>query len=87
MGSKFTANGKECLDGWVGANRGEVKGGGVVFGVSWGLLGKVPREIMGKVAVKYLGLIEEPFDSRWVVIEYDKEGTPIEGWRNNTDGH
>ncbi|GKD61645.1 hypothetical protein Tco_1299154 [Tanacetum coccineum] len=34
--SKFMASGEECLDGWVGAGRGEVKGGGVVFGVRKG---------------------------------------------------
>ncbi|GJZ40316.1 hypothetical protein Tco_0586879, partial [Tanacetum coccineum] len=44
----FIANGEECLDGWVGAGRGEVKGGGVDFGVSRTLLGEIPREIMGE---------------------------------------
>ncbi|GJY12189.1 hypothetical protein Tco_0381498 [Tanacetum coccineum] len=31
IGSKFMTNGEECLDGWVGADGGEVKGGGVDF--------------------------------------------------------
>ncbi|GJR04141.1 hypothetical protein Tco_1170426 [Tanacetum coccineum] len=64
MGSMFMANGEECLDGWVGAGGGEVKGGGDDF-----------------------GLMEEPIDSRWVVIEHDKEGTIVKGWRSNMDGH
>nr|GEW94562.1 hypothetical protein [Tanacetum cinerariifolium] len=87
MGSKFMDNGEECLDGWVGADGGEVKGGGVDFRVSRTLLGEIPKEIMGKVVVKHLGLMEEPLDNQWVVIEYDKDGTPVEGWRNNKDGH
>ncbi|GJX20908.1 hypothetical protein Tco_0223585 [Tanacetum coccineum] len=45
-GSKFIANGEECLDGWVGAGGGEVKGGGVDFRVGRTLLGEIPREIM-----------------------------------------
>ncbi|GKE21550.1 hypothetical protein Tco_1433062 [Tanacetum coccineum] len=48
VGSKFMASGKECLDGWVGADRGEVKGSGVVFGVSRILLGEIPEDIMGE---------------------------------------
>ncbi|GJY41577.1 hypothetical protein Tco_0428847 [Tanacetum coccineum] len=39
-GSKFMANGEECLDGWVGSGEGEVKGGGVDFGVTRILLGE-----------------------------------------------
>nr|GEZ27494.1 hypothetical protein [Tanacetum cinerariifolium] len=42
------ASGEECLDGWVGAGGGEVKGGGVVFRVSRTLLGEIPRDIMGE---------------------------------------
>nr|GEV15133.1 hypothetical protein [Tanacetum cinerariifolium] len=53
-GSKFMANGEECLDGWVGAGGGEVKGGGVDFRV---------------------------------VIEDDREVTPVKGCRNNKDEH
>ncbi|GJY60562.1 hypothetical protein Tco_0461219, partial [Tanacetum coccineum] len=83
MGSKFMANGEECLDGWVEAGGGEVKGGGVDFGVSRTLLGEIPRESGGEE----LGLMEEPFDNRWVVIEYDREVTPVEGWRNNKNEH
>ncbi|GJZ87181.1 hypothetical protein Tco_0658791 [Tanacetum coccineum] len=46
--SKFMASGEECLDGWVGAGGGEVKGGGVVFRVSRILLGEIPGDIMGE---------------------------------------
>ncbi|GKD13988.1 hypothetical protein Tco_1198395, partial [Tanacetum coccineum] len=46
--SKFMASGEECLDGWVGADRGEAKGGGVDFIVSRTLLGEIPDDIMGK---------------------------------------
>ncbi|GJY08971.1 hypothetical protein Tco_0377156 [Tanacetum coccineum] len=45
---EFMASGEECLDGWVGVGGGEVKGGGVVFGVSRILLGKIPEDIMGE---------------------------------------
>ncbi|GJR84470.1 retrovirus-related pol polyprotein from transposon TNT 1-94 [Tanacetum coccineum] len=48
VGSKFMASGKESLDSWVGAGGGEVKGGGVVFGVSKILLGVILRDIMGE---------------------------------------
>ncbi|GJV63227.1 hypothetical protein Tco_1474055, partial [Tanacetum coccineum] len=48
VGSKFMASGEECLDGWVGAGGGEVKGGGVVFEVSRIFLGEIPRDIMGE---------------------------------------
>ncbi|GJV55146.1 hypothetical protein Tco_1456151 [Tanacetum coccineum] len=46
---------------------------------------RVLEKLWGKMEVKYLRLLEEPFDNRWVVIEGDKEGTPIKGWRNNKD--
>ncbi|GJV35814.1 hypothetical protein Tco_0698727 [Tanacetum coccineum] len=46
VGSKFMDSGEECLDGWVGADRGEVKCGGVIFGVSRILLGVIPGDIM-----------------------------------------
>ncbi|GKD79559.1 hypothetical protein Tco_1342180 [Tanacetum coccineum] len=48
MGSKLMASGEECLDGWVGAGGGEVKGGGVVFGVSRIEFGMVPEDNMGE---------------------------------------
>ncbi|GKC24284.1 uncharacterized mitochondrial protein-like protein [Tanacetum coccineum] len=48
VGSKFMASGEECLDGWVGAGRGEVKGGGVVFRVSNILLSVIPEDVMGE---------------------------------------
>ncbi|GJX43079.1 hypothetical protein Tco_0917263 [Tanacetum coccineum] len=44
MGSMLMANGEEYLDGWVGAGGGEVKGGGVNFGVTKSLLGEIPGE-------------------------------------------
>nr|GEV86190.1 hypothetical protein [Tanacetum cinerariifolium] len=49
------ANSKECLDGWVGAGRGEVMGGGVDFRVSRSLLGEIPREIIGDKVGKECG--------------------------------
>ncbi|GKE53563.1 hypothetical protein Tco_1488719 [Tanacetum coccineum] len=56
MGSKFMANGEECLDGWVEAGGGEVKGGGVDFGVSRTLLGKIFREIMRESGGEVFGV-------------------------------
>ncbi|GJX68005.1 hypothetical protein Tco_0303732 [Tanacetum coccineum] len=44
----FGGRSSKCLDGWVGAGEGEVKGGGVDFGVSRTLLGEIPEEIMGE---------------------------------------
>ncbi|GJU25467.1 hypothetical protein Tco_1164088 [Tanacetum coccineum] len=85
VGSKFMASGEECLDGWDRAGRGEVNGGGVVFGVSRILLGVIPEILWGKAVVKHLDLMEEPIDNRWVVKKDDKEGTPVEGWRYNMD--
>ncbi|GJY94802.1 hypothetical protein Tco_0511163 [Tanacetum coccineum] len=55
-GSKFMANGEECLDDWVGAGRGEVKGGGVDFGVSRNLLGEIFREIIGESGGEVFGV-------------------------------
>ncbi|GJV69947.1 hypothetical protein Tco_1485456 [Tanacetum coccineum] len=46
VGSMFMASGEECLDGWVRADGGEVKGGGVVFGVSRIFLCEIPEDIM-----------------------------------------
>ncbi|GJZ55665.1 hypothetical protein Tco_0610858 [Tanacetum coccineum] len=43
------------LDGWVGAGGGEVKGGGVDFGVSRTLLGEIPREIIGESSGEAFG--------------------------------
>ncbi|GJX81816.1 hypothetical protein Tco_0331297 [Tanacetum coccineum] len=48
VGSKFMASGEEGSDGWVGAGRREVKGGGVDFRVSRTLLGEIPGDIMGE---------------------------------------
>ncbi|GJZ09294.1 hypothetical protein Tco_0543577 [Tanacetum coccineum] len=48
VGSKFVASGEECLDSFLRAAGGEVKGGGVDFGVSRTLLGEIPRDIMGE---------------------------------------
>ncbi|GJY94804.1 hypothetical protein Tco_0511165 [Tanacetum coccineum] len=43
-------------NGWVGAGGGEVKGGGVDFGVSRTLLGEIPREIMGENGGEVFGV-------------------------------
>ncbi|GKB10448.1 hypothetical protein Tco_0844371 [Tanacetum coccineum] len=56
VGSKFMASGEECLDGWVGAGGGEVKGDGVVFGVSKILLGEIPEDIMGESGGEAFGV-------------------------------
>ncbi|GJU82262.1 hypothetical protein Tco_1284627 [Tanacetum coccineum] len=48
VGSKLIANGEECLDGWVRAEGGEVKGGGDEFGVSKTFLGEIPIVIIGE---------------------------------------
>ncbi|GKG43088.1 hypothetical protein Tco_0479772, partial [Tanacetum coccineum] len=48
----------------VRAGRGEVKGGGVVFGVSRILLGEITGDIMRKAVVKHLELMKEPIDNR-----------------------
>ncbi|GKC75903.1 hypothetical protein Tco_1126677 [Tanacetum coccineum] len=52
----------------------------------WTLLGEIPGVIMGKSGGETFELMEE-IDSRWVVIEYDKEGTSYEDWRSNKAGH
>ncbi|GKE30554.1 hypothetical protein Tco_1445938 [Tanacetum coccineum] len=46
--SKLMASGEECLDGWVGASGGKVKGDGVVFGVSRIKFGMIPEDNMGE---------------------------------------
>ncbi|GKC16640.1 hypothetical protein Tco_1013422 [Tanacetum coccineum] len=48
IGLMLMAKGDECLDGWVGADGGEVKGGGVDFGVTKRLLGDIPMENTGE---------------------------------------
>ncbi|GKE10214.1 hypothetical protein Tco_1413765 [Tanacetum coccineum] len=45
---RLLASGEECLDGWVRDGGGEVKGGGVVFGVSRIFLGEIPEDIIGE---------------------------------------
>nr|GEW04993.1 hypothetical protein [Tanacetum cinerariifolium] len=87
VGSKLMSGGEECLDGWVGVRGGDVKGGGVFFGVSRILLSVIPGDIMRRAVLKHLDLMVEPIDNRWVVREDDKEGTLVEGWRSNMDGH
>ncbi|GJZ63975.1 hypothetical protein Tco_0620396 [Tanacetum coccineum] len=42
------SSGEECLDGWVRAGGGEVKGGGVDFGDTKSLLGEIPGESGGE---------------------------------------
>ncbi|GKD88655.1 hypothetical protein Tco_1364162 [Tanacetum coccineum] len=54
MGSMLMANGEECLDGWVRAGGGEVKGGGVDFGVI--LLGEIPGESTVKIGAEEFGV-------------------------------
>nr|GFA04914.1 hypothetical protein [Tanacetum cinerariifolium] len=85
--SKLMASGEECLDGWVGAGEGQVKGGGVDFRVSRIEFVMILKDNMGEVVVKHSDLMEELIDNRWVVREDDKKGTPVEGWNSNTDEH
>ncbi|GJS97408.1 putative reverse transcriptase domain-containing protein [Tanacetum coccineum] len=56
VGSKLMASGEECLDGWVRADGGDVKGGGVVFGVSRILLGVIPGDIMRESGSEAFGV-------------------------------
>nr|GFC89562.1 hypothetical protein [Tanacetum cinerariifolium] len=44
MGSMLIGKGEECLDGWFQAGGGEVKGGGIVLGVTKSLLGVPTNE-------------------------------------------
>ncbi|GKE74812.1 hypothetical protein Tco_1536853 [Tanacetum coccineum] len=55
-GSKFMANGEDCLDGCDGASGGEVKGGGVDFGVLKGSPGEILGETMGERGGDMIGL-------------------------------
>ncbi|GJX66546.1 hypothetical protein Tco_0300889 [Tanacetum coccineum] len=48
VGSKLMDSGEECLDGWVRFDGGEVKGGGVVFGVSRIEFSMILKDNMGK---------------------------------------
>nr|GEU62989.1 zinc knuckle CX2CX4HX4C [Tanacetum cinerariifolium] len=48
MGSMLIAKGEECLDGWVGAGRGEVKGCSVDFEVTKSLLSEILEESSGE---------------------------------------
>ncbi|GJR07746.1 hypothetical protein Tco_0790398 [Tanacetum coccineum] len=55
-GEGFVVLGERSSNGWVGAGGGEVKGGGVDFGVSRILLGEIPREIMGESGGEVFGV-------------------------------
>ncbi|GKA07587.1 hypothetical protein Tco_0686811 [Tanacetum coccineum] len=48
VGSKLIASSEECLDGWVRAGGGEVKGGNVIFRVSRIEFGMTPEDNMGE---------------------------------------
>nr|GEY60151.1 hypothetical protein [Tanacetum cinerariifolium] len=48
MGLMLIAKGEECLDGWVGASRGEVKRGGVDLRVTKSFLGETFGESGGE---------------------------------------
>ncbi|GKD84917.1 hypothetical protein Tco_1356071, partial [Tanacetum coccineum] len=58
MGSMLMSKGEECLDGWVRAGGGEVKGGGVDFGVTKSLLGEIPEENTGESDGEEFGVDE-----------------------------
>ncbi|GKC24435.1 hypothetical protein Tco_1026585 [Tanacetum coccineum] len=55
-GSKFMANREDCLDGCDGAGGGEVKGGGVNFGVLKSSPGEIPGETIGERGGDKMGL-------------------------------
>ncbi|GKF14571.1 hypothetical protein Tco_0056033 [Tanacetum coccineum] len=55
-GSKFMANGEDCLDGCDAASGGEVKGGGVDFGVLKSSSGEILGETMGERGGDMIGL-------------------------------
>nr|GEU87924.1 hypothetical protein [Tanacetum cinerariifolium] len=48
MGSKLMVRGDKCLEGCVGASKGEVSGGGMKFGVSKSLLGEIPEVVISE---------------------------------------
>ncbi|GJU06436.1 hypothetical protein Tco_1122866 [Tanacetum coccineum] len=54
-GSKLMVRGKECLEGCVGASRGEVSGGGDDFRVSKSLLGEIPEVVIGESSEETFG--------------------------------
>ncbi|GJU07321.1 hypothetical protein Tco_1123751 [Tanacetum coccineum] len=55
-GYKFMANGEDCLDGCDGGGGGEVKGGGVDFGVLKSSSDEAPSETMGEIGGNMMGL-------------------------------
>ncbi|GKD82328.1 hypothetical protein Tco_1349167 [Tanacetum coccineum] len=55
-GGGLVVVGEECLDGYVGAGGGEVKGGGVDFGVTKSLLGEIPAESTGESGGEEFGV-------------------------------
>ncbi|GJU79114.1 hypothetical protein Tco_1276184 [Tanacetum coccineum] len=52
---KFMVRGEECLEGCVGACRGEVNRGRDDFGVSKSLLGEIPRVVIGESGGEVFG--------------------------------
>ncbi|GJU03421.1 hypothetical protein Tco_1113759 [Tanacetum coccineum] len=48
MGLMLISKGEQCLDGWIRAGGGKVKGCGVDFGVTKSLLGEILGESNGK---------------------------------------
>nr|GEV00026.1 DNA-directed DNA polymerase [Tanacetum cinerariifolium] len=64
MGFKLMVRGDECLEGYVGVDRGEVSRGGDDFRVSKSLLGDIPEVVISKGGGEHLEMMEEPFGNR-----------------------
>nr|GEY79691.1 hypothetical protein [Tanacetum cinerariifolium] len=64
-GSKFMANGEDCLDGCDGSGGGEVKGGRVDFEVLKISQGEIPSETMGERGGGMMGLGRGPVWKLW----------------------
>ncbi|GJX32643.1 hypothetical protein Tco_0242498 [Tanacetum coccineum] len=78
-GSKFMANGEDCLDGCDGAGGGEVKGGRVDLGVVNSLLGEIPEDVMGESGGDTIRVNGGAIYSRWAETSFDKEERRDEG--------
>ncbi|GKB38075.1 hypothetical protein Tco_0883017 [Tanacetum coccineum] len=56
LGSILMVNGDDCLEGWVGARGGEVKGCGVVLGVVKSSPGENPSGAIGVIGGELRGV-------------------------------
>nr|GEU38888.1 zf-CCHC domain-containing protein/UBN2 domain-containing protein [Tanacetum cinerariifolium] len=65
-GLMLVAKGEECLDGWVRASEGEVKGSVVDYGVTKSLIGEIPGENTRESGGEEFRVDGGIIDSRWV---------------------